>query len=112
MKHFLFTALLLLFGLSLAVAQTTATNFTATDCNATSHTLFTELDAGKIVVLVWVMPCAACISDAKAAFDAVGSFASSNPGKVVFYLSDDIGDAGCSTLNSWASTNGRAGATP
>jgi hypothetical protein len=92
-------------------AQTTATNWTATDCNSTSHTLFNELDAGKVVVLVWVMPCAVCISDAKAGYDAVASFATSNPGKVAFYLSDDVGDAGCTTLNAWAANNGMMGAT-
>jgi hypothetical protein len=63
------------------------------------------LDSGKIVVLVWVDPCSACISDAKAAYDAVQSFVTSHPGKVYYWLSDDIGNTSCTSLNSWASTN-------
>jgi hypothetical protein len=111
MKYFILTAFFFLSGLAAAMSQSTATNFTATDCYSSSHTLFDDLDAGKVVVLVWVMPCAVCISDAKAGFDAASSFAASNPGRVVFYLSDDVGDAGCGTLNSWASTNGMLGVT-
>lgn len=95
---------LLLNGI-LAIGQTTATDFTATDCSSGSHTLFTELNSGKIVVLVWVMPCGMCIGDAKAAYDAVQSFATSNPGKVIYWLSDDAGNNTCSSISSWASTN-------
>ncbi len=88
-----------------SLAQTTATDFTATDCSSVSHNLFTELNAGKVVVLVWVDPCAACISDGIASYNAVQSFAASNPGKVLFWFSDDIGNTPCSSLSSWASTN-------
>lgn len=111
MRQILLTLSIVFCGASFAAGQTTATNFTATDCNSSSHTLFTELDAGKIVVLVWVMPCGTCISDAKGAFDAVGTFATSHPGKVVFYLSDDVGNVPCNSLNAWATSNGMAGAT-
>lgn len=110
MKQYLLTVLLGLIGLSMAHGQTTATDFTATDCNGATHTLFHDLDSGKVAVLVWVMPCGLCISDAKAAFDVASGFATSHPGKVVYYLIDDIGDASCSTLNSWASTNNMSGA--
>lgn len=84
----------------------TAVDFTAVDCGGATRNLFTELDNGKIVVLVWVEPCVGCISDAQAAYKAVQSFASSNPNKVLFWLSDDVGDTPCATLNSWAQTNG------
>jgi hypothetical protein len=89
-------------------AQTTATDWTATDCNSVSHNLFTDLNSGKIVVLVWVMPCGSCIAPAKAAYDQAQSFATSHPGKVVYYMVDDYGDGGagsCSTLSGWANTN-------
>jgi len=103
----------ILFGGFLATGQTTATNFTATDCSSGSHTLFTELDAGKVVVLVWVMPCASCISDAKASYDVVQSFATAHPGKVLYWMADDHGDNPCSSLTGWASTNsiGTTGST-
>lgn len=105
MKKILLSISFLLLNGLLAIGQTTATDFTASDCSSGSHTLFTELNAGKIVVLVWVMPCGACISDAKAAYDAAQSFATSNPGKVLYWMSDDAGNSTCSSLSSWASTN-------
>lgn len=83
----------------------TATNFTTNDCASVSHTLFTELDAGKVIVLCWVMPCASCIGPASTDAAAVQGFASSFPGRVKFYLFDDNGGTNCSTLSSWASSN-------
>src|SRR5262245_29254661 len=79
-----------------------ATDFTATDCNSVSHNLFTELAAGKVVVITWVMPCGACIGSASTAATTVQSMGNPN---VVFYLVDDAGNTSCTTLNSWASTN-------
>lgn len=89
----------------ITLSQTTATDFTAADCNNTSHTLFSELNSGKVVVITWVMPCGACINGASTAASTVQGYASSNPGKVVFYLVDDYANTNCSTLKSWASTN-------
>ncbi|TAL57401.1 MAG: T9SS type A sorting domain-containing protein [Bacteroidetes bacterium] len=86
-------------------SQTTATNFTSTDCASLSHTLFTELDAGKVIVITWPMPCGACIAPASTAATTVQGYATSNPGRVKFYLVDDNGGTSCSSLNSWASTN-------
>lgn len=86
-------------------AQTTATNFTAMDCGSVSHTLFTELNSGKVIVMVWVMPCSMCVNGAKAASNAVQSFATSNPGKVLAYLSDDQGNDNCSALSTWMTSN-------
>ncbi len=105
MKKLLLPISIVLLGCITAKAQTTGTDFTASDCSSTSHTLFTELNAGKVVVLVWVMPCGACISDAKAGYDAAQSFATSNPNKVLYWLVDDAGNTTCSSLSSWASTN-------
>ena len=101
------TAIAILCGtFTIANAQSTATNWTAVDCTGTSHTLFDDLDSGKIVVLVWVMPCGACDAGSKMAYNAVQSFATSHPGKVVYYLADDLGDAGCPALSAFASGNG------
>ncbi len=97
-----FTAL---FASVLVSAQTTAVNFTCNDCAGASHTLFTELDAGKVIVITWVMPCGACIAGASTAAATVQGYASSNPGVVKFYLVDDYANTACHTLDSWASTN-------
>lgn len=104
MKKYLLLLILLVSGI-IVFAQSNAPNFTATDCSGKSHILYDELAAGKIVVIVWVMPCSYCISDALSAYDAVQSFASTNP-NVVYYLADDFGNASCSSLAGWASTNG------
>lgn len=101
-KTILLSGIIALFHL--ATAQTAA-NFTVSDCDGNSHTLFNDLDAGKVVVMVWVMPCGTCIAPAKTAFNAAKAFESSNPGTVLYYLVDDFGNSSCSTLKSWASTN-------
>ena len=79
-----------------------ATDFTANDCASVSHNLFTELAAGKVVVITWVMPCSACIASASTAANTVIGMGNPN---VVFYLVDDYANTNCSSLNSWASTN-------
>ncbi len=94
-----------LLGAVAVFSQTTATNFTATDCNSVSHNLFSVLDSGKVVVLVWVMPCTNCISDSKAAYDAAQSFATSYPGRVLYWMSDDLGNSTCTSISGWANTN-------
>ena len=88
-----------------------ATDFNATDCDAVQHHLFSELDAGTVVVIAWVMPCATCIADPLDAFVTVNSYATSHPGRVVFYLVDDFADNTCQTLTSWAANYGMGDAT-
>lgn len=94
-----------LFTASIAMIGQTATDFTVNDCAGTSHHLFAELDAGKVIVMVWVMPCGSCIGPAKTAFNASQTFQSSYPGRVLYYLVDDANNTPCTTLNSWATTN-------
>jgi Secretion system C-terminal sorting domain len=103
MKKIQFTAMALLMA-SASFAQTAA-DFTATDCNSVSHTLYSELNAGKCVVIEWIMPCSACIGGATAAYTAVQNKLATYPGKLVNYLVDDDGGTTCSALSSWATTN-------
>ncbi|MEO6902305.1 MAG: T9SS type A sorting domain-containing protein [Bacteroidia bacterium] len=86
---------------SLGFGQT-AVDVTVTDCASASHHLFAELDAGKVVVLCWVMPCATCIAPASMGASVVKSKANPN---VVFYLVDDAGDTNCKTLTDWSTKN-------
>jgi len=104
MKKFLYFSFAMLIS-AFCFAQTTATNFTCNDCSGTSHDLYTELNAGKVIVLVWVMPCAACIAPSRTAYDAVQNYTTTYPGRVVFYLVDDKGDTPCNTLTAWGNTN-------
>ena len=107
-KKYILKSLLVLFIVNVSFAQTTAIDFTTNDCNGTSHQLFSELDAGNVIVISWVMPCFSCISPSLAAYSAVQSFASSHPGKVHFYIADDAISpiyGQCSSLPAWASSN-------
>ncbi len=107
--------LILFLGLSigsLSINAQTATNFNVNDCNGVNHDLFTELNAGKVIVLCWVMPCSSCAGPALSAHNIVQSYSVSNPGQVLMYLCDDFGTTSCATLNNWATANGLSVYTP
>jgi hypothetical protein len=91
--------------ISISVAQITATDFTANDCEGTSHHLFGEMDAGKVVVIAWVMPCSSCIAPSKTAYNVAKDFEVSHPGKVIYYLVDDYANTTCASLKGWGATN-------
>jgi hypothetical protein len=100
--------LLLLFSsclLTLSSFGQTPANFTVNDCNGNNHDLFTELNAGKVVVITWVMPCINCAAKAVTAYNAVQSFSASNPGQVVYYIADDYGNTSCSSVQLWSDTS-------
>lgn len=92
-----------------ATAQT-ATNFNCTDCHNIQHDLFAELDAGKVIVLTWVMPCASCTGPALTTYNVVQSYQASDSGRVFMYLCDDYANTSCTALNTWKSTIGLANA--
>ena len=94
-------AILTILCSGISFAQTTATDFTTNDCAGVSHTLFSELDAGKIIVAAFVMPCGSCSAPSLAAYNAVQSYAISNPNTVYFYLVDDAANTTCASLTSW-----------
>lgn len=89
-----------------AISQTTATDFTATNCHGGTYSLFSNLNAGKIVVIAWVMPCSACITDPLTAYTIVESYANSHPERITFILADDYANTSCATLIGWADNYG------
>ena len=89
----------------LATAQT-ATNFNCADCHGDMHDLFAELDAGKVVVIDWVMPCAACTGPSLTTYNVVQSYQASHPGQVQMYVVDDYANTNCSSLNTWKTNIG------
>jgi len=95
---------------TLSMAQT-ATNFTCNDCKGFSHDLFTELDAGKVIVLCWVMPCGSCVGPSLTTYNVVQSYQTSNPNTVYMYLCDDYANTNCTSLTSWANSHGITDAT-
>ncbi len=104
MNKILYTILALIFTVTISNAQT-ATDFTCADCSSVNHNLFSELNSGKVIVLCWVMPCSNCINTALSTSNIVQTFHSSNPGRVFFYLCDDLANTPCATLNTWAVNN-------
>jgi hypothetical protein len=88
----------------LASFAQTATDFTVNDCSGNSHNLFSELNAGKVVVLCWVMPCGSCTGPALTTYNVVQSYQSSDPNRVFYYMVDDYANTTCSSLNSWANS--------
>jgi hypothetical protein len=104
MMRLLFSCFVAL-GICLQGQSQTATNFIVNDCSGVSCNLFANLDSGKVVVLTWVMPCAACISGAKAANSSVKSYSVSHAGKVLHFVADDSGNTTCATLSGWLTTN-------
>src|ERR1035437_2092678 len=105
MKKILYVLFSLTFIIAISKGQT-ATDFTAVDCNSNTHNLFTELNAGKVIVLDWVMPCINCVAPSLSTSNVVQSYQSTYPGRVFLYLLKDIGTTTCSTLNNWAANNG------
>ena len=105
MKKILLINALVCFSVGIIFAQTTATDFTTNDCNGISHQLFTDLDAGNVIVIGWVMPCGPCATYTIPAYSAVQSFSASHPGRVHFYLVDDFANTACGTLVNWGNTN-------
>ncbi len=95
-----------LFGIATLGNAQTASNFSCNDCSGNFHDAFTDLNGGKVLVLVWVMPCSNCINGALTAQTEVQSANAANPGKVLYYLLDDYANTTCATLNGWALSNG------
>ena len=91
--------------------QTHATAASPVDCNGTTHDLFAELDAGKIIVIGWTMPCATCAAPLLQVHNSVLNFAVSNPGVVEYWVNDDYANTSCSSVEGWCSTNGITNAT-
>jgi hypothetical protein len=105
MKKTILIFTLLLSGAMSSYGQV-ATDFNVLDCSGNPHHLFAELDAGKVVVINWVMPCEFCIASSLDAYVAVNSFSTSHPGRVLYYLADDFADNTCQTLTAWGNNFG------
>lgn len=100
MNKNLLLAFLVFTGSSL-FSQNVATDFNLNDCNGNPHHLFSELDAGKVIVLAWTMPCSACILPIKTAYNVAKSYKESHPGRVLFYMADDYANTNCASVSGW-----------
>ncbi|MBK8227464.1 MAG: T9SS type A sorting domain-containing protein [Flavobacteriales bacterium] len=92
------------FALS-GIAQTTALDFTANDCDGMSHNLFTELEAGDVVIIELVMMgCQPCVTSANSLLTNVLPNVS-DPSRVKLYSIGFTNAITCTQMNNWKSTN-------
>lgn len=90
-----------------ANAQTTAQNWTKTDCDGKSHTLFDYLYNGKVVMLQFdMMNCIYCTNAAFSTDAIYNEFQKSNPGKLVMFSMGYTNGTVCADMENWKSTNG------
>jgi thiol-disulfide isomerase/thioredoxin len=97
---------LLIFSIQNAHGQEFAMDFQQEDCEGISHQLFTELNAGKVVVLDFVMlNCAPCIVGTNALENIAGDYESSHPGRVAIYSFGFLNSYTCEQLLAWKNDN-------
>ena len=87
-------------------SQTTAMDFTQDECEGTPHNLFSELDAGKVVILEFVMlNCAPCINGTKALGSIIKPYETSHPGRVHIYSFGFLNSYTCEQITAWKNDN-------
>jgi hypothetical protein len=100
------TAVALLLTASYGVAQTTAMDFNTTDCNGNPVHLFSDLDAGKAVVLFYYMPsCGSCPPPASKIQMMANNINATYPGMVKAYAFPYNNTTNCTYSSSWVSSN-------
>lgn len=101
--------LLAIFSLILTsslTAQTTAMNFSGVDCNGNNVDLFSDLEAGKAVVLFFYMPnCSACPPHAKKIQKMGETINATYPGMFKAYAFPYQNSTTCAYSNSWVTNN-------
>lgn len=103
MKTLVLTLCFLL-SASAASAQkpTVAMDFTADDCGGFSHNLFSELDAGNVILMEFIMfNCTPCITARQALQPMFEAFNASHPGKFQIYTIGWTNNMTCAQMQTW-----------
>ena len=109
MKKSIILSIALMFVFTISKAQTTAMQFSGLDCNGSSVNLFSDLDAGKYVILHFYMPsCGSCPPPAQKIRTMANNINASHPGKVKGYAFPYQNSTTCTYSSSWVSSNGLA----
>ena len=107
MKKLLYLLIVLAFASSFARSQTTATDFTMTDCNGKMHHLFSELDSGNVIILEFFMlNCSSCIDAGKDLQAMYDDLKTTYDKKVAFYQFGYSNGYTCSSISNWVTNNG------
>lgn len=94
-------------------AQTTAMDFQGVDCNGNNVHLFSDLDAGKAVILFYYMPnCGSCPPPAMQIQQMANRINSTHPGLVKAYAFPFQNTTTCSYSSSWVTDNNLTLYTP
>lgn len=87
-------------------SQTTAMNFSGVDCNANNVDLFSDLDAGKAVMLIFYMPnCGSCPPVATKMQTMANNINATHPGLVKAYAFPYQNSTTCTYSSSWVVNN-------
>jgi hypothetical protein len=105
MKTSVYTLIISIFLGFSSFAQN-ATNFNVTSCSGVNFDLFNTLDAGKVVVIGWTMPCGSCVLPLKTTYNVVQSYQSTHPERVMMLMVDDYANTPCASIELWANSNG------
>lgn len=107
MKKLFFAVVTFSMSFTFANAQTTAQDFTKTDCAGTSHHLFEELEQNKVVFIEFAMmpTCQSCIDAGKKIEKLKKGINATYPNKVNWYLMEWSGAKTCADMQSWAKTH-------
>lgn len=84
-------------------AQTTAVDFTKTDCDGNSRSLFQMIDSGNVVILVYEHQCGSCFVGANNLKTAINTYFASAKNIRVMYL--DNGGFSCSSVKTWVTSH-------
>jgi hypothetical protein len=88
-------------------AQTTALDFNTTDCNGNTANLYSDLDAGKAVILFYYMQnCGSCPPPAQKVQAMANNINAAHPGMVKAYAFPFNNTTTCSYTQTWVSSNG------
>ena len=101
-KYFILAAAFAVSMLGSVHAQTVAQNWTKSDCDGNSHTLFTELDSGCIVIMDFAMThCIPCKIATIALTQLDSKYSASHPEKLRHYAMGYINSYTCDDMAQW-----------
>lgn len=106
----IYTVFLMVLGMTLsinsAMAQTTAMNFSGPDCNGNQVDLFSDLNTGKAVMLIFYMPnCGTCPPVASKMQTMANNINANHPGLVKAYAFPYQNSTSCAYSASWVTNN-------
>lgn len=103
----LLLATTVIFSTQTTKAQTTALNYAFTDCAGNAQEIFSDLDAGKALIVEFFMTsCGSCITAGGKLESMKADLMAEFPGMIKSYAFGYTNSYTCTTVNNWVTTNG------